>query len=229
MLLCGVNVNAMDFNDMTKKLMIHYNVGVTDDVSGINKLQNRKNLKNPKLISAAIKSGIIVAKDGIVNEKGTDFTPLTNGIIKRYINDDNYIFLSGTVEDLKANKNIKIDRDTFCITPNGKLSDISASDVATCVVDKNGKVIFIWKSADVTAPALYKVKFYWAEADELIATNVYRKEYVDWIDESKSTFRTFDISSVGVTKDFVMKNLDKYIYVFADNCGETIKVMGISE
>ena len=117
-LLCGVNVSAMSFSDMTKRLVEYYKVDITDDVSGINKLQNRKNLENPKLISAAIKSGIIVAKDGLVNELGTDFTPLTNGIIKRYINDDNYIFLSGNAAELKANKNIKMYEDAFFITVN---------------------------------------------------------------------------------------------------------------
>ena len=34
-------------------------------------------------------------------------------IVKRYINDDNYIFLSGTVEELKVNKIIKTFKDTF--------------------------------------------------------------------------------------------------------------------
>ena len=104
MLLCGINVGAMNFSDMTEKLVKYYKVEVTEDISGISKLQNRKNLKNPKLISAAIKNGIIVVKDGLVNEDGTDFTPLTDGIIKRYINNDNYIFLSGTAAELKANK-----------------------------------------------------------------------------------------------------------------------------
>lgn len=229
MLLCSTSVSAMDFTDMTEKLVKHFDVQVTDDVSGINKLQNRKNLKNPQLVSAAIKNGVIVAKNGLVNESGTDFTPLTDGIIKRYINDDNYIFLSGTMKDLKANKSIKIDNNTFFITTNGKIADFSDSDIVTCVADKDGKVLFMWKATDITAPALYKVKLYWAEADELIATNVYRKEYGAWIDETKGSFTTFDSSQIGITKDFVMTNLDNYIYIFADNYGENIVIKGISK
>ena len=229
MLLCGINVGAMNFSDMTEKHVKYYKVEVTEDISGISKLQNRKNLKNPKLISAAIKNGIIVVKDGLVNEDGTDFTPLTDGIIKRYINNDNYIFLSGTAAELKANKNIKMYEDAFFITVNGKLSDFSSSDIVTCVVDKSGKALFVWKGGNIISPSLYKVKLYWAEADELIATNVYRKEYGAWIDESKGLFTTFDSSRVGITKDFVMKNLDNYIYIFADNYGEKIKIMGVSD
>ena len=229
MLHCSTSVSAMDFTDMTKKLVKYFNVQVTDDVSGINKLQNRKNLENPKLVSAAIKNGVIVAKNGLVNESGTDFTPLADGIIKRYISDDNYIFLSGTVKDLKANKSIKINNDTFCITTNGKIDDFSDSDIVTCVADKKGNILFMWKATDITAPALYKVKFYWAESGEIIVTNIYRKEYALWIDETTDSFRTLDGTQVGITKEFVMENLDKYIYVFADNYGGNIRVKGISK
>lgn len=229
MLICSTSVSAMDFTDMTKKLVNYFNVQVTDDVSGINKLQNRKNLKNPELISAAIKSGVIVAKEGLVNESGTDFTPLTDGIVKRYINDDNYIFLSGTVEELKVNKIIKTFKDTFYITKNGKQSDFDSADTVTCVVDKDGRVLFMWKATSITTPALYKVKLYWAEENELIATNVYRKEYGVWIDKTKGSFTTFDSSQVGITKEFVMNNLDEYIYIFADNQGENIVIKGISD
>ena len=229
MLICSTSVSAMDFTDMTKKLVDYFNVKVTDDVSGINKLQNRKNIKNPKLISAAIKNGVIVAKSGLVNEVGTDFTPLTDGIIKRYINDDNYIFLSGALEDLKVNKSIKTFKDTFYITKNGKQSDFDSADKVTCVVDKAGRVLFMWKATSITAPVIYKVKLYWAESNKLIATNVYRKEYGAWIDETKGSFTTFNSSKVGLTKDFVMNNLDNTIYIFADSKGENIVIQGISD
>ena len=228
MLVGNINVSAVNFTDVTKKLVSHFNVQVTDDLSGISKLQNRKNLTNPKLISAAIKSGVVVARNGLIDEDGKDFTPLTDGIIKRYINDDNYIFVAGTIDELKK-KNIKLDSSAFYITENGKNTDISSEELCTCVADKNGKVIFAWKSGDVVSPALYKVKLYWAESGEIIVTNIYRKEYALWIDETTDSFRTLDGTQVGITKEFVMENLDKYIYVFADNYGGNIRVKGISK
>ena len=103
MLLCSANVSAMNLSEMTEKLMEYYKIELSDDISGINKLQNRRNIKNPKLVSAAINNGIIVARNGLVNESDTDFTVITDGIIKRYINDDNYRFLSGIQVDLTRN------------------------------------------------------------------------------------------------------------------------------
>ena len=227
MLLCSVNVSAMDFTEMTEKLVEHFDVKVTDDVSGINKLQNRRNIKNPKLISAAIKSGIIVSRNGLVNETGTDFASLTDGIIKRYINDDNYIFVSGTLDDLKA-KNMVFDKNTFYITEKGRQSDIKTAQICTCVADKDGNVLFAWEAGEVVQPALYKAKLYWAEDGQLIVTELYRKEYSFWINENTGSYIELDCSQVGISKDFVMQNLDKYIYVFADNFDGNIKVKGIS-
>ncbi len=227
MLLCSVNVSAMDLTEMTEKLVKYYDVKVTEDVSGISKLQNRRNIKNPKLISAAIKNGIIVARNGLVNETDTDFTPLTDGIIKRYINDDNYIFVAGTVEELE-NKNLIFDKNTFYVTEKGRLSDIKTADICTCVADRDGNILFAWKSVDIVQPALYKVKLYWAEENMMIVTEAHRKEYDLWIDESTGSYIEFDSSQVGISKDFVMQNLDKYIYVFADNYGGNVKVKGVS-
>ena len=183
--------------------------------------------ENTKLISAAIKNGIIVSRNGLVNENGTDFTPLTDGIIKRYINDDNYIFVTGTVEDLKT-KNIIFDKNTFYVTENGRQSDVKTAQICTCVADKDGKALFVWKPGEVVKPALYKVKLYWAEEGQLIVTEAYRKEYGVWINESTGSYIELDSSQVGISKDFVMQNLDKYIYVFADNFDGSIKVKGIS-
>ncbi len=226
-LLLSINVSAMDLTEMTEKLLKYYDVKVTEDVSGISKLQNRRNLKNPGLISAAIKNGIIVSRSGIVNETGTDFTPLTDGIIKRYINDDNYMFVCGTAEELK-NKNIVFDKDTFYVTEKGRQSDIKTAEICTCVADKDGKALFVWKPGEIVQPALYKVKLYWAEGKQMIVSDIYRKEYDSWINESTGSYIELDSSNIGLSTGFVMQNLDKYIYVFADSYGGNIKVMGIS-
>lgn len=228
-LLCSVNVSAMNLSEMTEKLMEYHNIELSDDISGINKLQNRRNLKNPKLVSTAINNGIIVARKGLVNEEGTDFTPITDGIIKRYINDDNYRFLSGIQADLTRNQGVKFDTSTFFITENSNVSDLNYTDTYTCVVDKDNTALFVWKAGEVVKPAVYKVKLYWIEKDEMIVTEIYKKEFDLWIKESKAQFYTLDCSQIGVTEEFVLNNLDKYVYVFADSYGENIKVKGISQ
>lgn len=229
MCLLSINVNAASLTDMTEKLMDYFKVEVSEDVSGIDKLQNRRNIKNPALISAAINNDIIIAKNGLVNENGTDYTPLTDGLIKRYVNDNNYRFVSGIQVDLLRNKNVKFDENTFFVTENSEEADLNYTDIYTCVVDKNNTALFVWKAGDVVQPALYRVKMYWMEAGELIVTQIYRKEFDLWIKESRDQFYSLDSSQISVSQDFVLQNLDKYLYVFADNYGGNIVVKGISQ
>lgn len=229
MCLLSINVNAASLTDMTEKLMDYFKVEVSEDVSGIDKLQNRRNIKNPALISAAINNDIIIAKNGLVNENGTDYTPLTDGLIKRYVNDNNYRFVSGIQVDLLRNKKVKFDENTFFVTENSEEADLNYTDIYTCVVDKNNTALFVWKAGDVVQPALYRVKMYWMEAGELIVTQIYRKEFDLWIKESRDQFYSLDSSQISVSQDFVLQNLDKYLYVFADNYGGNIVVKGISQ
>lgn len=225
--LCVLNtsVSAASLEDMTKKVMDYFKIEITGDTSGVNRLQNRRSIKNPALISAAINNDVIIARDGLVNEAGVDYTPLTNGLIKKYINNDNYRFVSGRQVDLKRNKNIVFNDGTVYITD----TELNYTDIYTCVVDKDDKAIFVWKATDIKQPLLYRLKMYWIEEDELVVTEVYRKEYDLWLKESKNEFYSFDVSHVNVNEEFVMKNLDKYIYVFADNYEGKVVVRGISD
>lgn len=228
MCLLSINVNAASLGGMTEKLVAYYKVEVSEDTSGINRLQNRLSIENPSLISTAINNGIIVARNGLVDEKGTDFTVLTDGLIKRYINDDNYKFVSGKQVNLLRNKNVKFNENTFFVTENSAETDLNYTEIYTCVVDKNNTALFVWKSSDVIQPAVYKVKFYWAEGSEMIVSEIYRKEFDLWLKESAEGFYSLDCSQVGISQSFIMENLDKYLYVYADSYGGNIVVKGIS-
>ena len=228
MLLCNVNVSAMSLSEMTEKLMEYYKIELSEDTSAINKLQNRRNVKNPKLVSTAMNNGIIVARNGLVNENGTDFEVITDGLIRRYVNDENYKFLSGIKVDLLRNQGVKFDENTFFVTENSNEADIDFKNVYTCVVNRENTALFVWKSGDVVKPAVYRVKLYWVEKDEMIVSEIYRKEFDLWIRESKNQLYSLDCSQIAVSRDFIMENLDKYVYVFADSYGGNIKVKGIS-
>ncbi len=225
--LCVMNmcVNATSLEKMAIKVMDYFKIEVTGDTSGILKLQNRRSISNPTLISAAINNDIIVARDGLVNDKGTDYEPLINGLIKKYINDDNHRFVSGTQVDLMRNKNIVFKNDTVFITK----TELNYTDIYTCVVNKDNQAVFVWEAVDIRQPSLYKVKMYWIEDDELIVTQVYRKEYDQWIKESRDGFYSFDISQKDVGEKFIMDNLDQYVYVFADDYGDKVVVKGIAK
>lgn len=229
LLSANVNVNAVTLTEMTNKLMNYYKVEVGEDLSGIEKLQNRRNIQNPALISTAINNDILIAKDGLVNEKGTDYTPLTNGIIKRYINDSNYAFVSGGYVDLTRNKNILFNENTFFVTENLKESDLNYSDIYTCVTDRDNNAIFVWKFVDIIQPSVYRAKLYWAEDGELVVTDIYKREFDLWIKVNSGKFYALDSSDVSISQDFIINNLDRLIYVFADNYGEKIIVKGISD
>ena len=227
--VCNISVSA-DLGDITEKLLEYYKIEVTDDVSGTGRLQNRRNIKNPELVSAAIKSGVIVAKNGLVNESGDDYTPVIDGLIKRYINSNYHRFVSGKLVELARSQHIIFDDTTFFVTLNQKKSDLNYTDVYTCITDRSNKALFVWKAGEIVQPALYKVKLYWLEGDEFVASQVYRKGFGDWIKESKEgELYTLDASAVSVSEDFVTENLDKYVYVFADNYGGNIVVKGISQ
>jgi len=223
--LCVIStsVSAASLEEMTKKVMDYFKIEVTEDVSGISKLQNRRSISNPELFSAAINNGIVIARNGLVNDKGTDYTPLINGLIKKYINNNNYRFVSGQQVDLLRNKNIVFTKSTVFVTE----AELNYTDIYTCIVNRDNEVVFVWKSNDIKQPELYRVKLYWAEDNELIVTQVYRKEYDQWLKESKDDFYSLDISGVNVSETFIMENLDKYIYVFADGYGDKVVVKGI--
>ncbi len=229
MCLFSVNAGAMNFTQMTEKLMQYYKIETGEDLSGIKRLQNRRNLKNPALISTAINNGIIAARNGIVIENGTDFAPLTDGIIKKYINDDNFRFTAGNKVELLRNQNVKLNDKTFFVTENSAEEDLNYTDMYTCIVDRENNVLFLWESGDVALPVLYRVKLYWVENDEMIVTEMYRKEYDLWLKESKNQFYTMDCSQVGITKEFILENLDKYIYVFCDGNEDKLVVKGVSK
>lgn len=230
MCVFNLNVSASGLSDITQKLLEYYKIEVTDDVSGVSRLQNRRNLKNPQLISTAINNGIIVAKNGLVDEHGTDYTPITDGLIKRYINSNQHKFVSGKQVDLLRNQNISFTKDTFFVTPNQRADDLDYKDIYTCVTDRENRALFVWKAGEVIQPAIYRVKLYWLEGGELVVSEIYRKGYDSWIKESKTeTLYTLDASQISVSDNFVMNNLDKYVYVFADNYGGNIIVKGISQ
>lgn len=229
-MLCGnICVNGATLGDMTQRVMEYFEVEVTEDTSGIAKLQNRRSIENPALISAAVNNGIIIPRDGLVNEKGTDYTPLTDGLIKRYINDNDYRFASGTRVSLLRNQNIVFDKNTVFITEKSSADDLNYTDVYTCVVDRNDTAVFVWKASDIKQPSIYKVKLYWIEGDELVATEMYRKRYDLWLKESNENFYTLDASRISVSEEFIMNNLDKYVYIFADGYGGKTVVRGISD
>ena len=214
--------------DITKVLLEKNGVEVTEDVSGINRLQNRRSLKNPAIISAAIKSGVIVAKKGIVIEDGTDFTPLTDALVKKYITDNQFKIVSGKQVDLLRNQNIIFNENTFFVTENQSVTDLNYTDVYTCIINRGNKAFYVWKATEVVQPTLYRGKLYWAEDGEIILSTLYRKGFDSWIKESKiDSLLSLDGSEVGISEDFIMKNLDKEIYIFADNYGGEIKVKGI--
>ena len=223
--LCVIStsVRAASLEEMTKKVMDYFKIEVTEDVSGISKLQNRRSISNPELFSAAINNGIVIARNGLVNDKGTDYTPLINGLIKKYINNNSYRFVSGQQVDLLRNKNIEFTKSTVFVTD----AELNYTDIYTCVANKDNEAVFVWKSTDIKQPELYRVKLYWAEDNELIVTQVYRKEYDQWLKESKDDFYSLYISGVNVSEAFIMENLDKYIYVFADGYGDKVVVKGI--
>ncbi len=223
------NVNAASLSDMTKKVMDYHKIEVENDFSGIDRLQNRRTVKNPVLISTAIKNGVLIAKNGLVNEDGTDYTPLINGLIKRYVNNSSYKFVSGMYVDLTRNKKIVFNDDTFFVTENSTQSDLNYKDLYTCIVNRENTALFVWSSTDIVQPAIYRAKLYWIEGSEMVVTNVYRKEFDLWLKENSGGFYTLDSSGINVSQDFILKNLDKYVYVFADNYGGKITVKGISE
>lgn len=223
------NVSASGFMELTETLLKYHNIEATNDLSGISRLQNRRNLKNPEIISAAINGGVMVAKAGIVNEEGNDLSPLTDGLIKRYINDDSCLFVSGKREALIRSHNLAFFSKTVFVTENQSIEDINYNDVYTCITDKANRIMFIWKAGEIVQPSMYKVKLYWLENSELYASEVYRKGYGTWIKESvDGTFAVFDASDVSISENFVLENLDKYVYIFADNYGGKVVVKGIS-
>ncbi|MEE1043073.1 MAG: hypothetical protein UH854_03820 [Clostridia bacterium] len=225
--MCFFNtcVCASSLCEMTQKAVDYFGIKLIDDISAIDKLQNRRSINNPSLISTAMSNDILIPRNGIVDENGSDYTPLINGLIQKYVNDNNCKFVTGTQVDLTRNKNIIINKNTFSVI-NGEMN---YTDLYTCVVDKDNVALFIWKATDIKQPSIYRVKLYWLENSELIVTELYRKEYDLWLKESKNQFYSLDASQVLINDEFVMKNLDKYVYVFCDNYGDKIIVKGISD
>ncbi len=230
MCLFSINVNAVNLAEMTEIFMKQNKIPYEDDdLSGISTLQNRKNIKNPQLISSAIKNGILVAKNGLVNENATEYTPLTDALIKKYIIDSEYRFITGGYVELERNKKISFNDDTFYVTENTGKKDLNYTDTYTCIVNRDNDAVFVWKTTDIMHPALYRVKLYWAESQELIVTEIYQKQFDLWIRQRVDNFLALDASQVSISEDFILKNLDEYVYVFADDYGEKIVVKGIAE
>lgn len=227
-ILC-TNVSAATLEDAVRKVTEILDIKAENDTSYADKLHNRLEIKDKKLANSAIKNKIVICKNNVLNFNGNDFSPLTNGLIYRYVREGYCSVLSGTFEDLERVKKVDFNDETFYITPNFSYSDITKSTIYTCIVGMDNKAKFVWADGKIKQPAIYRAKLYWADENLLVATDLEKRIFGNWFSEGHGGFVEFDATELNVDRNFVLENLDKPVYLFADNYGGKYTVYGIGK
>lgn len=226
--LLGETAYAGTLKDVLLTVMERQGVEITDDETYVNKLQNRNNIVYKNIVSTAIKNGLLVAKNRLVDLDGNDFTPLTDAVSKKCLKDDDLRFVCGTIPELEKTEHPVFFGETFYVTENMSKDDLNQTDLYTCVVNAKNEVLYVWKAGEIKRPCLYRATLYWAEEGKLIVKNLERKAFRFWIAEESGYSEIPVKNNICVDENFILYNLDSTVYFLADSYGG-IEIYGIGK
>lgn len=231
MLALSLAVSITAYGDATlgdaiRKLVIDNGITLNDNTSCLDKLQNRRFIKDKKIISAAHRNGFLLINNKILDVDGTDMSPLINGIIKKCVADDKYLIVTGNMETILDEYGAYTDNKTFFITKSLSKNDMSENELYTCVIKGDKHIDYLWNASEIKQPSVYRARLYWAEGNEIIVSKLEKKSYDSWHEVNKGV-SVLDADDGIIKEDFVINHLDKTIYMLADDyAGIRIKGIG---
>ena len=225
----GNLVSAKTLNDAIKMMMEVQKIEVKDSTIYADRLQNRNEISEKALISSAIENRVVIAENNVLNVNGSDFSPVTDAILRRVVSDIRYSVVSGNLETLEKINHVHFSDETIYLTPNFSRKDLDSETLYTCVIDGENRVNYVWIASEFRQPTIYRATLYWADENAMVVTKLERKAFRFWLMENTSSYTEFDTSNLKIDRQFILDNLDKTVYIFADYRDEKYIAYGIGK
>ncbi len=220
-------VNGATLEEATSKLAEKLNIKITEDVSSLKYIHNRETIENKNLFASVMSSGWLIPSDHIIKASSTDYSPLINGIISKTISDGGMKILTSNISDMENKSHVSITDNTFFLTENLARKDINYNEEYTYVVDMKNEVKYIWVTGGIKHPVIYKANLFWVEGKTLIVKNLKTRSFMNWVPVNSEEYTEFNLENNVLNEEFILKNIDKEIYVFVDDYGSEIKVLKV--
>ena len=209
-------VSAKTLNDAIKMMMETQKIEVKDSTIYADRLQNRNEISEKSLISSAIENRVVIAKNNVLNVNGSDFSPVTDAVVRRVVSDIRYGVVSGNLSTLEKANHVHFSDETIYLTPNFSRKDLNSETLYTCVINADNGAEYVWVAGEFRQPSIYRARLYWADENAMVVTKLERKAFRFWMMENTSSYTEFDTNNLKIDRQFILDNLDQTVYIFAD-------------
>lgn len=214
--------SAKTVREATEEVINFFNIPESQDKSVLFKCKNYRFIDeaDKPMVMTALKGGVLIPKNGVLNLDSEDLSPLINGVTSYAIKSGKYKVVTekynGTVDMAE------ITEDTY------KMCELKSGEYYTAVIESN-KCVVVMPMGDLLRPVLYKAKLYIADNGGASFYDVYRYSMGQWI---KANFdeRLLIGEYSGFTLDCDMLNqqyIDKTMYIYADSFNHISKIYAI--
>ncbi|MBQ3114537.1 MAG: hypothetical protein IJC06_00220 [Clostridia bacterium] len=214
--------SAKTVREATLEVIEVFNIPSSDDTAVLYKCKNYRKIdeQDKPLVITALKSGILIPKNGVLDLDSEDLSPVINGVTSYAIKSGNYKVVTevynGTIDMAEITEN------TY------KMCELKSKEYYTAVI-QNNKCVAVMPMGDLLRPVLYKAKLYIAEQGGASFYDTYRYSMGQWI---KANFddRLLVGEYSGFTIDHNLLNseyIDKTMYIYADSFSNISKIFAI--
>jgi len=210
--LCTTNAEAVTVAEMTRQVMDRFNVGVSDDISVLRLYKNHGLIDDSykPLLASAIRAGLLVPSDMILEPESDDLTSVKNGLINFGLRNENLRLVAGRYEAFRVGGAV-INPDTTL-----HIDEVAEGEIFTALTDRQNNALAVWKPSGVILPTLYRAKMYIKHENMMVVYNIERLSFNMWLPVSLGEFVEVDLTgtSKGAASDDVINTefLDETVY-----------------
>lgn len=218
-LIVPVSANAKTVREAAAEVVQAFNIEESNDRTVLFKCKNYRFIaeEDIPLVMTAIKAGVLIPKNGVLDLDSEDLSPVINGVTSYAIKNGKYKVVTdvynGTI-DMAA-----VTDATY------KMCELKSNETYTAVIENN-KCVAVMPMGDIKKPVLYKAKLYIADIGGASFYDVYRYSMGQWIKANLDN-RLLIGEYVGFNLDSELLNgqyLDNTIYLYADSFDYVSKI-----
>lgn len=222
LLAVPICASAKTVREATLEVISAFDIPASQDAKVLSKCKNYRLIDeaDKPLVMTALKGGVLIPKNGVLNLDSEDLSPLINGVTSYAIKSGKYKVVTekynGTIDMAE------ITDDTY------KMCELKSGEYYTAVIENN-ICVAVMPTGDLIRPVLYKAKLFIADNGGASFYDVYRYSMGQWI---KANFddRLLIGEYSGFNLDCDMLNqqyIDKTMYIYADSFTHISKIYAI--
>ncbi|MBO7208718.1 MAG: hypothetical protein J6V58_03160 [Clostridia bacterium] len=214
--------SAKTVREATTEVISAFDIPASQDSGVLFKCKNYRLIDeaDKPLVMTALKGGVLIPENGVLNLDSEDLSPLINGVTS-------YAIKSGKYKVVTEKYNGTIDMAE--ITDNTyKMCELKSGEYYTAVIENN-QCVAVMPMGDLLRPVLYKAKLFIAESGGASFYDVYRYSMGQWIKANFDDrlligeYNGFSIDSNLLNEQYI----DKTMYIYADSFNHISKFYAI--